>query len=342
MSIQKDKNGTYMVQYEYYDPVSNVRKKTKKRGFKTKSAARIFEASLSVESSDVLFYTLYIEYQNTLEQNDNTRTEKNRLIERYIPDFMTVMYKDLTKPYLLKVRADIGSLDLSPIRKNKIISLIKSTCRYANEIYDLKDNSKVLKTFKKDKTSINIWSFGEYFSFEQCLPKKYVPFFHLMFFTGMRKGEARALLVDDLDIENGVITINKSMRKGIPSLGATKTESSVRKVQLDTNTLELLKPLKSNEKWLFGDYKPLGNSTIDRVFKEAIEKAGVKKIRIHDLRHSHCSYLIGNGIDVVSVANRLGHSNVNTTLSTYSHALENADNKIVDFLNGSQKVAKGK
>lgn len=341
MSIQKDKNG-YMVQYSYYDPVSGKEKRTKKRGFRTKAEAKYFEKSLSAEKSSVMFYTLYNECQNNIEQTENTRHEKDVLIDKYIPGIKSQRFENLTKPFLLKLRTDISNLNLSAVRKNKILSLIKSTCKYANDIYDLPDNSKVMKSFKREKAKMEIWSMEEYLQFEECVSNKYKSFFRLIYFTGLRKGEAKALLTDDLDIINGTITINKAMRRGISSLKAPKTASSVRKVQLDAITLEMLKPLKTNEKWLFGDYKPFTNSSIDVAFRNGIEKSGVKKIRIHDLRHSHCSYLIGNGIDVVSVANRLGHSSINTTLQTYSHALENADNKIVDFLNCSQNVATDK
>ena len=336
MSIQKDKNG-WMVQYSYFDPIAGKEKRTKKRGFRTKAEAKYFEKSLTTEKSSVLFYTLYKEYQDSLEQSDNTRHEKDALIDKYVPGIKSQRFENLTKPFLLKLRTEISNLNLSAVRKNKILSLIKSACKYANDIYDLPDNSKVMKTFKKKKPKMEIWSMDEYLQFEENVSEKYKPFFRLIYFTGLRKGEAKALLTDDLNIENGTITVDKAMRRDISSLKAPKTASSVRKVQLDAITLEMLKPLKSHEKWLFGDYKPFTNSSIDVAFRNGIKKAGIKKIRIHDLRHSHCSYLIGNGIDVVSVANRLGHSSITTTLQTYSHALENADNKIVDFLNEQQK-----
>lgn len=123
------------------------------------------------------------------------------------------------------------------------------------------------------------------------------------------------------------------MRRDASSLGATKNAQSVRRIKIDEYTLELLKPLKSHEKWLFGDYKPMSNSCIQRAFNNSIKKAGISKIRIHDLRHSHLSYLLGNGIDVTTAAARAGHSSITTTLNTYSHVLNNADEKVLNLLN---------
>lgn len=340
MSIRKEENGTYTLDYYIKDAVTGKRERKKKRGFRTKAEAKKFEDLLSSDSSSITFYQLFIEHQNSLDQNKETMHDKIRLIERYIPLFKVIKYSNLTKPYLTKVRGEIAQLDLSPVRKNKILSIIKSTCRYANDIYDLKDNSRVMKTFSVKKPKIKIWSMEEYQRFEEVCDDEFKAFFHLIFFTGLRKGEAKALLVDDLDVENSTISIHNAMRKGVSSYGNTKNEQSVRIVQIDKYTLDMLKPLKSHEKWLFGDSKPLANTTIDRHFHNASDKANLKRIRIHDLRHSHCSILIGNGIDVVSVASRVGHADINTTLSTYAHVLEDSDNKIVNFLDKYQNSAK--
>lgn len=339
MSIQKEKNGTYTVRYRIKDSVTGKKKQSQARGFKTKTEAKRFEDGLNSPSTDMLFYDLFIEYQNTLDQNGETFQDKVGLIDRYIPAFKIIKYNELTKPYLSKIRAEIAQLDLSPVRKNKILSLIKTTCRYAYEVYDLKDYSKVIKSFKVEHKKMDIWSLEEYQKFEECCDDKYKPFFRLIFFTGLRKGEAKALKVEDLDINNATVSVRKAMRKGVSSYGNTKNPQSVRKVQIDAVTLEMLKPLKENETWLFGDYKPLANTTIERHYKETIKKAKIKYVRIHDLRHSHCSILIGNGIDAVSVSKRVGHSDASTTLKVYAHALENSDNKIVNFLNGVQNVS---
>ncbi|MBQ1324985.1 MAG: tyrosine-type recombinase/integrase, partial [Solobacterium sp.] len=69
-------------------------------------------------------------------------------------------------------------------------------------------------------------------------------------------------------------------------------------------------------------------------FNKAIAKAGVRKIRIHDLRHSHASLLINNGVNIVAVSKRLGHSNIEQTLQTYTHLLEKTDSQMLEIISG--------
>lgn len=336
MAIIKESNGSYTLHYTKTDNVTGNKIRTKKRGFKTLKEAKEYERSLSRESSTVSFYSLYKECQNTIDQEEDTRLNKDSIIRRYLPAFMTIKYEDLTKQYLSNIRSELSKLDLSPKTKNKIIDIITSTCKYANEIYDLPDNSKILKRFKMSKKEFDIWTPEEYFRFEEGLKPTFedcVPFFRCLFFTGMRKGEARALSVDDLDVEKGIITINKSMRKYKSSLKAPKTPAGNRKIKIDANTLEMLKPLKQHEKWLFGDYKPISRDRVDRAFKYGIEKSGVKKIRIHDLRHSHASFLITKHANIIAVSRRLGHSSINMTLNTYAHLMADAENEMVEILN---------
>jgi len=85
--------------------------------------------------------------------------------------------------------------------------------------------------------------------------------------------------------------------------------------------------------YLFGDLEPVSLSTLQRSFKVALDASGSKKITIHDLRHSHASYLIGNGANIVAVSRRLGHSDVNITLKVYTHMLKESEDKLLAILN---------
>lgn len=336
MSIKKEINGTYSLHYTKTDIISGKTIRTTKRGFKTQKEAKEFERSLYINKSDVTFYQLFIELQNNTNQVEDSRKEKESIIENYFPILKTIKYNNLTKPYLLSLRTELDKKNLSAKRKNKILGVIKSTCRYANKYYDLEDNSKVLDNFKIEKKEHNIWSMEEYFKFENALKDtKYedcVPFFHTIMFTGLRKGEARALTINDL--KDGYLFVHSSMRKNANSLKATKTPSSNRKILLDKDTYTMLKTLQeSHEKWLFGDFRPISRDRVDNAFKYGIEKAGVKKIRIHDLRHSHASYLLSKGANIVAVSKRLGHSSINMTLQVYAHLLEESEKEVVNLLN---------
>ena len=89
----------------------------------------------------------------------------------------------------------------------------------------------------------------------------------------------------------------------------------------------------SNNAFVFGGLVPISDQTLRRRFDYFADKAGVKKIRIHDLRHSHASLLINKGQNILIVSKRLGHSDITQTLNTYSHLMPNMQVEIIGALN---------
>jgi len=85
--------------------------------------------------------------------------------------------------------------------------------------------------------------------------------------------------------------------------------------------------------FVFGGAEPLSDQTIRRRLDEYAERAGVKKIRVHDLRHSHASLLINKGQNIIIVSKRLGHSDITQTLNTYTHLMPNVQKEIIGALN---------
>src|SRR5699024_12522767 len=86
--------------------------------------------------------------------------------------------------------------------------------------------------------------------------------------------------------------------------------------------------------FVFSKYtKPLTANTIVKRYNRYINKSGVKRIRLHDIRHSHASYLINNGYDIQIVSKRLGHAKVSMTLDNYSHLYPNTENETIEFVN---------
>lgn len=171
--------------------------------------------------------------------------------------------------------------------------------------------------------------------------------FITLFNTGMRLGEALALCWYDL--KNSEISITKShtkqTEKGSYEIKIPKNNSSIRSVAINASLNSLLLDQKkssqnkdanfSENDFIFGGKKPLARTTVERKKNEAIERSGVKKIRIHDFRHSHATILINSGMNIVSVSRRLGHSDINMTLRVYTHLLHKKDMKLLDFLEES-------
>lgn len=212
---------------------------------------------------------------------------------------------------------------------------------HASNIYGLTGNpcKRIKKMGKPDADELSFWTKEEYDKFIATIDAddRYYAFFELLFWTGCREGEALALTRNDIDFENNQIHITKTyFRSGGEDIITTpKTEQSVRVVDIP----EFLK----NELKHYVDrlYKypvderifPVVAEAVQHKMRRHIEKAGVKKIRVHDLRHSHVAYLIHQGVEPLMIKQRLGHKDIKITLNTYGHLYPNEQKKLAEMLN---------
>lgn len=153
--------------------------------------------------------------------------------------------------------------------------------------------------------------------------------------TGMRFSEALALTPKDFDFAHQMLSINKTWDyKGNGGFLPTKNQSSVRKVQIDWQTViqfsELVKDLPE-DKPIFTKNK-VYNSTVNDILTRHCKNAKVPVISIHGLRHTHASLLLFAGVSIASVARRLGHASMTTTQKTYLHIIQELENKDVDLV----------
>ena len=153
--------------------------------------------------------------------------------------------------------------------------------------------------------------------------------------TGMRFSEAIAITPKDFDFSRQTLTINKTWDyKGDGGFMPTKNRSSVRKIQIDWQTVtqfsELIKNLPENEP-IFVHGK-IYNSTANDVLCRYCKNVGVPVISIHGLRHTHASILLFAGVSIASVARRLGHASMTTTQKTYLHIIQELENQDIDLV----------
>ncbi|WP_150131714.1 site-specific integrase [Clostridium sp. JN-1] len=153
--------------------------------------------------------------------------------------------------------------------------------------------------------------------------------------TGMRFSEALALTPKDFDFSHQILSISKTWDyKGSGGFLPTKNQSSVRKVQIDWQTViqfsELLKGLPE-DKPIFAENK-VYNSTVNDILTRHCKNAKVPVISIHGLRHTHASLLLFAGVSIASVARRLGHASMTTTQKTYLHIIQELENKDIDLV----------
>ena len=159
--------------------------------------------------------------------------------------------------------------------------------------------------------------------------------FQILYWTGIRCGELLALTKADFDFERRIMSINKNYQvvKGEELITTPKTEKSIRQIDLPEflckeiqDYIDSLYKVDDNSR-LFVITKSYLHHEMDRGCKET----GVKRIRVHDLRHSSCALLINLGYSPIQIAERLGHESVSVT-ERYSHLYPSAQRKMADNL----------
>lgn len=185
---------------------------------------------------------------------------------------------------------------------------------------------------------MNIWTQEEFQKFADSLMDKSIPWlaFQILFWTGIRIGELLALTFADVDLEKKTIRINKSYQRlrGKDIITEPKTPKSNRVVHIPDF---LAADIKDYEESLY-DWVPddrvilVAKTTLEKEMVRGVQLSGVKRIRIHDLRHSHVSLLLELGFSAKEIAERLGHENIETTLNTYAHLYPDKQEKMADRL----------
>ena len=187
---------------------------------------------------------------------------------------------------------------------------------------------------KSKKSKVDFWTLEEFKKVISLLYKgdyyEHYLFisYWLLFMTGMRIGEAAALQWNDIDFETGLLTINKTLyykTMDAYEFVEPKTQASNRIIVVDTDTIRELKEWKEIQQKVINDCNfimsysgvPTSKHTLPRALKKLAELAGVHRIKIHALRHSHASLLISMGENPLIIKDRLGHEKIQTTFNAY-------------------------
>jgi len=168
----------------------------------------------------------------------------------------------------------------------------------------------------------------------------YYDLFYTALYTGMRRGELLGLRWKDIDLDLAQLSVSQTIQR-IPGKGFViqepKTGRSRRSIALSPSVCILLRQRREHQQsesillgkaWhddalVFGnlDGQPLDPSTLTHAFRRIVKKAAIPHIRFHDLRHTHATLMLKQGIHPKIVSERLGHSNIGITLDTYSHVM---------------------
>lgn len=219
---------------------------------------------------------------------------------------------------------------------NQLVAILN----YAMKYYNLKENPchKAGTMGKNHADEMLFWTKEEYQNFIECVSDKPQSkmAFETLYWTGMRIGELMALTLSDIDFDKKTILINKSIQRigKEDIITAPKTPKSNRVILIPASLCDDLKSYIDTIYDLKPNYRifPFTKYFLHHEMDRGCKKSNVKRIRLHDLRHSHASLLIELGFTPLLIAERLGHEKIETTLSTYSHLYPNKQNKVVDAL----------
>ena len=222
---------------------------------------------------------------------------------------------------------------------------------YLESFFSVENIPKKYGKFKsynvnENKQNKDVWTIKDFRKFIKHVDDiTYNALFTLLFFTGLRKGEALALRFKDID--NKYISINKTITKEVfnnKHLEMTpKSKKSIRKIRIDRKLKNKLNKLCkyyikkynnfNSNFYVFGANKPISCTTLKRKKDYYCDIAHVKRIRIHDFRHSHATLLYQKNIKVKVIQERLGHASIDTTLNTYVHLNTEDEKKVLKVLN---------
>ena len=357
MSVSKMKDGKRWYVYLRYKDWTGKTIQHKKEGFAKKADAVAYERAFLDKqqgSTDMLVSSLYQVYMEdaAARLKPTTYANKQFLFERHVLPFLgskqinKVTAADIRKwqNALLTIKQDNGS-PYSQTYLKTVNNQVSAMFNFAVRFYGLPSNParQAGSMGKKKADSMQFWTveeFGRFIASMEGRPKS-IFCFSLLFWTGMRSGEMLALTPDDFDFTANTITINKNFARhnGEDLIMEPKTPKSRRTILITQALADMAKEYISTMYKPDQDTRLFYHNTksfLNHEMKYGCEASGVKKIRIHDLRHSHASLLIELGFSPILIAERLGHENIETTLETYSHLYPNKQAQLIEKLEEMQ------
>lgn len=322
----------------YYEDWKGVKKKKLKRGFPTKKTALAWEREFLVQkAADVSmefekFVELYISDKRDRLRENTWSTKENIIETKILPYFKNKRLEDIQprdviawQNEMIQYRDSNGKAYSSAYLKT-LHNQLSAIFNHAIRFYGLKSNpAAIAGNMGKDKhKEMLFWTKEEYLKFADAIMDKTQSYyaFEVLYWCGIREGELLALTAADFDLEKGLLSITKSYQrlKGRDVITDPKTPKSVRVIQMPQFlTEEIQDYFKSIYKLQPNDrIFPLTKSYLHHEMDRGSKSAGVKRIRIHDLRHSHVSLLIEMGFSALAIADRVGHESIDITYR-YAH-----------------------
>lgn len=379
MPVYKKRN-KYYARINYIDSNGDY-KQAQTKYFNSKKEAQIEEAKLLNSLAElknkntITFDEAFEEYcvYQKAKVKPQTYRKYNSLYAPIGKYLGKIKIEDLTTVQYQNFKNEVNKLDLCTSSKNRFHKLVKSIIRYTDMMHGISSNvPNRLGGFtdpNEKKKEMLFFTYDEFLKFIDVFKDDivYRVFFKTLYYMGLRVGEANALTWNDIDFEKETINVNKTVTSKIKEykhkisvdgrdyevpyfISSPKTKNSNRILPCEKEVLRELKALHeyysgfyafSSDWFVFGGIRPLSETQFTKLKDKACEQAEVKRIRIHDFRHSCASLYINNGAQPILIQKLLGHAKLSITLDTYSHMypsiIEEAVKSIENFKENYKK-----
>ena len=297
------------------------------------------------ENTRYCFKTFWKIYRNDMKERlrENTMRSKDYIVElKILPYFGNRNISEVSAADIREWQNTLLKKGYSQTYLRTVNNQLSCIFNYAVKYYDLPRNPcRQAGTIGKSKADeMNFWTQDEFEQFISCMEDKPTSHcgFMILYWTGCRIGELLALTLEDFDEKEKTLRINKSYQRigNRDVITDPKTKKGKRTITLPDFLVMELKEYTGRLYGLMTQDRLFQNTTKaywEHEIQRGVELLGVKRIRLHDLRHSHASLLISKlGAQPNLVADRLGHEKIQTTLSTYSHLYPDQSRKLADQL----------
>lgn len=348
----------YYFRIKYKDLYGNTKDYSSKKYLTKKeatSAEAFFRANYLDQKMSVANLTLETIYELYIEKiKSNVKIQSiNRYNRTFYNAFIPIKDKKIESIDVSTYNSFIKTLDnYSTSTKNRIINLLRTLIKFSNKYYNTNDNLlRYIENFKepnKIKTEMDFYTYDEFKKYESVIDdENWKVFFQVLYYLGLRKGEAAAITWNDINFKKEELSITKTLttkiRGELYTISSPKTKSSIRILPIPKQVLKGLKNMQilaSNKKYykkewfVFGDELPFRETTIARHNEKYADLAGLKTISIHSFRHSCASFLVNYcNASIFLISKYLGHASVEMTTSIYTHLYKNKLDEIKDIIN---------
>ena len=357
------KDGRKYIWYVWETGLDGKKHKKFSKAYKTEAEAKraekeylkmseVFEGDMNMTFKEL--YTKYYEVQKDIVRYSTLKTYRDRI--KYIGMFDKVKLKDRDAIHYQKCRAEMMKVDISNSYKNEIQKFLKIVINWAVKTYGFNMNKfygrmEPFTSASDIKKEMDFYTLDEFNQFISSAPNLQIKcMYETLYYCGLRRGEARGLQWKDVNWIDKRLSVTKqavthgSENSTYYELTKPKTQKSNRILPIAEILFRDLKQLyeeqkqfaEFNDEWfIFGNFIPITFYQMRHKNIEIARDANIKRIRLHDFRHSCASLLINNNANIAVVSQFLGHASIEETLDTYTHMFKD---KLSDAVNTINKL----